>query len=761
MKEKNNSIFSLAVYLRWPLILSVLLILLDVVLFVINPAAGAAMLIFVAVFVCFSLGLYVYSRRDIYAGLIDFAQGFESAESRLLNEMGTASAIVDKSGRILWKNISFGSAFTDGDSPNIQDVFPDISREVLSELDEASIIHSSYGEGRYLIELHPAMLSESFDLEESPLKNLYGSELKEYAEDMYDSADENYSADFDASSDSAVYEAGGISEDENAGMASYSGTEEGSGSEYGEENRTDRMQVYDRNDDLLAESDKSIVFITVTDETERIRYKKAYEESRPCEGLIYLDNYDEALASVEEIRRSLLTALVDRRISGYINSLNGIVKKLEKDKYFFFMKEKDVSRMIEDKFSILDEVKTINIGNDMDITLSIGVGKSGKDYNDNYESARAAIEFALGRGGDQAVLKDGENVIFFGGKTEAKEKHARVKARVKAQALRDLLNTCDKLIVMGHKNADVDSLGAAIGFWRIATTFGKKAWIVMGKPSRSLEPLYDRFKNNDAYPDDLFITGDEALDLIDGQTVVAVVDVNRPSITEEPRLLKHTGNITVVDHHRKTAEAIDNAVLTYIEPYASSACEMITEIIQYIGMDVELTPLEADAMYGGITIDTQNFINQTGVRTFEAAAFLKRAGANTTRVRKMFRDSYNDYMAKAEAIDKAEIYRDHFAFSECNAELADSPTVIGAQAANSLLEIDNIKAAIVLTPFNGQIYVSARSIDDVNVQVMMEKLGGGGHMSVAGAQLKNITMEEARAEIKSVIDDMIEQGDIS
>lgn len=731
MKGKNNSIFSLAVYLRWPLILSGLLILLDILLFVINPAAGAAMLIFVAIFVCFSLGLYVYSRRNIYAGLIDFAQGFESAETKLLNEMGTASAIVDKNGKVLWKNIAFDAAFTDGDASSIQSIFPDISKDILVNLDEASLIHSNYGDRRYLIELRPSVLSGNSYNYDSSYNDMYGSELREYAEDMRSYTD----ADNDSNESDIV-----------------------DGDYY--EHDTEAVGDPDIQD-LLAESDKNVIFMTVTDETERIRYKKAYEESRPCEGLIYLDNYDEALASVEEVRRSLLTALVDRRISGYINSLNGIVKKLEKDKYFFFMKEKDIQRMVDDRFSILDEVKTINIGNDMDITLSIGVGKAGKDYNDNYESARAAIEFALGRGGDQAVLKDGENVIFFGGKTEAKEKHARVKARVKAQALRDLLNTCDKLIVMGHKNADVDSLGAAIGVWRIATTFGKKAWIVIGKPSRSLEPLYNRFKNNDAYPDDLFISGDEALELIDAQTVVAVVDVNRPSITEEPRLLKRAGNITVVDHHRKTAEAIDNAVLTYVEPYASSACEMITEIIQYIGMDVELTPLEADAMYGGITIDTQNFVNQTGVRTFEAAAFLKRAGANTTRVRKMFRDSYNDYMAKAEAVDRSEIYKEHFVFSECNAELADSPTVIGAQAANSLLEIDGIKAAIVLTPFNGQIYVSARSIDDVNVQVMMEKIGGGGHMSVAGAQLKDITMDEAKAKIKSVIDDMIEQGDIS
>ena len=673
MNRKNDSLFSLEMYMRWPLIMAVLIVLLNFIVFLADVRAGMMMLIATVCIAAASLIIFFYSRKRLYSGLIEYAQSFEKAESVMLNEMGTAAAIVDTAGNVLWKNDAFSLTFNDGDTSHIQNIFPDMGKDVTDKLTEASLLHSSYGEGRYLIEMRPAVFG--------------------------------------------------------AGIEKAEG--------------------------------KHLIFITVTDETELVRYKNAYEQSRSCEGLIYLDNYDEALNSVEEVRRSLLMALVDRRISGYISSLNGIVKKLEKDKYFFFMKEKDVDRMIEDKFSILEDVKTINIGNDMDITLSIGVGRGGTEYNDNYESARSAIEFALGRGGDQAVLQDGENVTFFGGKSEAKEKHARVKARVKAQALRDLLNTCDKLIIMGHKNADVDCLGAAVGFWKIATTFGKKAWIVMGRPTRSLKPLYDKFIESSAYPEDMFISGDEAMEKLDDQTVVAVVDVNRPSITEEPRLLKKARTITVVDHHRKTTEAIENAVLTYVEPYASSACELISEIIQYMGVDIDLTPLEADAMYGGMVIDTQNFVNQTGVRTFEAAAFLRRSGANTTRVRKMFRESYNDYRAKAETIDRAEIYREHFAFSVCNAELADSPTVIGAQSANSLLEMEGMKAAIVLTPYNGQIYVSARSIDDVNVQVMMEKIGGGGHMSVAGAQLKDMTVEEAEEKIKAVIDQMLEQGDIS
>ena len=476
-------------------------------------------------------------------------------------------------------------------------------------------------------------------------------------------------------------------------------------------------------------------------------------------GMIYLDNYDEALESVEEVRRSLLTALIDRKINKYISAVNGIVKKLEKDKYFFAIKQCYMPRLEKERFGLLEEVKTVNIGNEMAVTLSIGIGMNGDTYSQNYDYARTAIDMALGRGGDQAVVKCGQKIQYYGGKAQQLEKTTRVKARVKAHALRELLETKDCLLIMGHKIGDIDCFGAAIGMYRIASALNKKAHIVINEVTSSVRPMMERFETGD-YPKDLFLTGSEAADIVDNNTALVVVDVNRPSITEEPDLLKLVKTIVVIDHHRQSSEIITNATLSYVEPYASSACELVAEILQYVADSIRIKSPEADAMYAGIVIDTNNFTNQAGVRTFEAAAFLRRNGADVTRVRKLFRDSMEDYKAKAEAVRQAEVYKKYFAISVCPAEGVESPTVVGAQAANELLDIVGMKASVVLTPYEGKIYISARSIDEVNVQVMMEKLGGGGHRTIAGAQLPGVTVEEAKEKVKGVIDMMLEKGEI-
>ena len=478
-------------------------------------------------------------------------------------------------------------------------------------------------------------------------------------------------------------------------------------------------------------------------------------------GLIYLDNYDEALESVEEVRRSLLTALIDRKISKYIAAMNGIVKKIEKDKYFFVVKQQYMAKIQEERFSILEDVKTVNIGNDMAVTLSIGIGMNGDNYSQNYDYARTSIDMALGRGGDQAVVKDADKIQYYGGKAQQMEKTTRVKARVKAHALRELMENKDRLLIMGHRLADIDSFGAAVGIYRIAVSMNKKANIVVNEVTSSVRPMMDRFLGNSEYPEDMFLTGAKAAELVDSGTMLVVVDVNRPSITDEPPLLRMVKTIVVLDHHRTSSEIIDNAVLSYVEPYASSACEMVAEVLQYIADGIRVRPPEADAMYAGIVIDTQNFTNQTGVRTFEAAAFLRRSGADITRVRKLFRENMKDYQAKAEAVRAAEVYMDAFAISVCPAEGLESPTIIGAQAANELLEIKGIKASVVLTDYNGIIYLSARSIDEVNVQVMMEKLGGGGHRTIAGAQMQGVTIDEAKLRLKDVIKKMLEEGEVS
>ncbi|MDR2024957.1 MAG: DHH family phosphoesterase [Hungatella sp.] len=504
-----------------------------------------------------------------------------------------------------------------------------------------------------------------------------------------------------------------------------------------------------------------LVAIYLFDETEILTYKQMVDDQKMVAGLIYLDNYDEALESVEEVRRSLLTALIDRKITKYITNMNGIVKKLEKDKYFIAIKQSYIAELKENRFSILEEVKTVNIGNEMAVTLSIGLGMNGDSYYRNYDLARIAIDMALGRGGDQAVIKDGERIQYFGGKAQQVEKTTRVKARVKAHALRELMETKDRLLIMGHRLTDIDAFGAAVGIYRIATAMDKKANVIINEVTTSVRPMLDRFVGNPDYPEDLFLTGAKAAELVDANTLLVVVDVNRPSITDAPELLRLVKTIVVLDHHRQSSEIIDNAVLSYVEPYASSSCEMVAEVLQYIADGIKIKSPEADALYAGIVIDTNNFTNQTGVRTFEAAAFLRRNGADVVRVRKLFRDNLDDYKAKAEAVREAEIFEGCFAISVCSSEGIDSPTVVGAQAANELLDIAGIKASIVMTDYNHAVYVSARSIDEVNVQVMMEKLGGGGHRSIAGAQLAGVSIEEAKTRVKAVIKEMLEKGDIS
>lgn len=477
-------------------------------------------------------------------------------------------------------------------------------------------------------------------------------------------------------------------------------------------------------------------------------------------GLIYLDNYEEALQSVEEVRRSLLIALIDRKVNKYIAALDGICKKLEKDKYFVIMRKEAITQLQENRFDLLEDVKTVNIGNEMAVTISIGVGLGGLSYAQNYEFARNAIDIALGRGGDQAVVKIPENVIYYGGKSQQVEKSTRVKARVKAHALKEIISVKDEVYVMGHRMGDVDSFGASVGIYRIAKTLDKRAHIVLNDVTASMRPLVELFQNNSEYEEDMIINNAQALETVGNNAVLVVVDVNKPSITECPELLKRCKSIVVLDHHRQGTEIIENATLSYIEAYASSACEMVSEVLQYISDNLKLRSEEADCMYSGIMIDTSNFMTKTGVRTFEAAAFLRRNGADVTRVRKLFRDDATEYKAKADAVSQAEIYRHSYAISVCRGEGIESPTVVGAQAANELLNIRGIKASFVLTLYNGTVYISARSIDEVNVQIVMERMGGGGHLNIAGTQIENGTIEDGIETIKKTLDAMIAEGEL-
>ena len=525
-----------------------------------------------------------------------------------------------------------------------------------------------------------------------------------------------------------------------------------------------RINVSDmvQNSEMLEVEDGEsyIIGLYLFDETALKIALRENDDQSLAVGLIYLDNYEEALEGVEDVRRSLLLALIDRKINKYVASVDGIVRKLEKDKYLLILRKKAVTQLKEGKFEILEDVKTVNIGNEIPVTLSMGIGLGGLTYGQNTEFARAAIDLALGRGGDQTVVKIPGNIQYFGGKSQQTEKSTRVKARVKAQALKEIIEAKDQLFVMGHRLADADSFGAAVGIYAIAKALDRKAHIVMNDVTPSLRPMVELFEKNSDYDDDMILTSQEALEKLGNNAVLVVVDINKPSITECPELLKHCKAIVVLDHHRQSEEVIDNATLSYIEPYASSACEMVAEILQYVETGVKIKSVEADCLYSGIMIDTNNFMTKTGVRTFEAAAFLRRNGADVTRVRKLFREDASEYMAKAKTIRDTMIYRNDYAISICDGSGCQSPTIVAAQAANELLNINGVKASFVFTEYQDKVFLSARSIDELNVQIVTERLGGGGHMNIAGAQFTEVTVDEAVKRLQETLDEMIENKDI-
>lgn len=505
---------------------------------------------------------------------------------------------------------------------------------------------------------------------------------------------------------------------------------------------------------------ESIIALNLVDNTAvRLAVQEVDDQSLAV-GLFYIDNYDEVIDTVEEVRKALLIALIDRKVNQYISAIDGLCSKIEKDKYLIILRKKSLQSLQEGHFDILEDVKKVSVGNEMAVTLSLGFGLDGLAYTQNYEFARNAVDLALGRGGDQAVIKSPDNVVYYGGKTRQVEKSTRVKARVKAQALKEIIRVRDAVFIMGHKMGDPDSFGAAVGIYRIARTLGKQAHIIINERTISIEQILRLFENDPEYGNGFIINSQQALEMVTDNTCVVVVDVNTPGRTECPELLTRCKSIVVLDHHRAGKDVIEGATLSYVEGYASSACEMVAEIVQYTGENIRLRPEEADAIYGGIVVDTDGFVNKAGVRTFEAAAFLRRSGADVVRVRKLFREEAVEYKARADAVSQAEIYREYFAFSICKSDGLRSPTVVGAQAANELLNIDGVKASFVMTRYNGQIFISARSIDEVNVQLVMEKMGGGGHINMAGCQMEGITPDEAIEKVKRVIDQMLEEGEI-
>ena len=512
-------------------------------------------------------------------------------------------------------------------------------------------------------------------------------------------------------------------------------------------------------DSLNLSMDRVIAFM-LFDETRLVALRQKNIDQELVVAQVSIDNYEETIDSVEAVRRALLVALIDRKVNKYFQSSDAIVRKNDRDKYIVLFQRKYLAKMEEDRFSILEEIKNTKAGNDNEITLSIGIGLGGRSYTQNTEYARAAMDLALGRGGSQAAIKSGDETRYYGSRGREIERNTRVKARVKAQALREIVTSRDTILVMGHKITDIDAFGAAVGVYVAARELGKEARIVVDTVTSSLRPLVSLFTGDRGYPEHMIISPEEALQIVDKHTLVVVVDTNRPNYTVAPDLLNRTRHIVVFDHHRQGEEVVQNPVLSYIEPYASSACEMIAEVLQYFSEKVQLRPTEADCIYAGILIDTNNFAAKVGVRTFEAAAYLRRNGADVIRVRKMLREDMATYKARAQVVRDAEVYHDHYAVAICETTDVESPTIVGAQAANELLNIVGIKASFVITDYRGKVYISARSIDEVDVQKLMEQLGGGGHLNIAGAQIAGADIDEVKQKLIELIDEHVDKGDL-
>lgn len=504
------------------------------------------------------------------------------------------------------------------------------------------------------------------------------------------------------------------------------------------------------------ERDEYILMLYLIDNTEYMALKDKYESEKTCVGVIVIDNYDDLMYSMEDSVRPQMLAEIDKKINAWTNHSLGVLRKYERDKYIYVFQHRYLKDFIEKKFEILDTIKEINLGNKIPVTLSLGIGVASSSFSEAFTNAAACIDIALGRGGDQAVIKNGDNFNFYGGKTRELEKRTRVKARVIAYALRELIDQAPSVFIMGHENPDLDALGAAFGIYRIAKNRGKDAFIVLNKSNPTIENLIKKIEKTGEY-EGLFINSGEAMDMVDKKTLIVVVDTHKPSFTECPELLKRSGQVVVIDHHRKGTDFIHDAVLTYQETYASSTCEMVTEVLQYVEEKVKLKPLEAEALYAGIVVDTKNFTFKTGVRTFEAASFLRKQGVDTVTVKQLFQNDLETFTIISDVVKNAEIISSNIAISLCPYGIKN-PQLIAAQAADQLLTLSGINAAFVLCSVSDEIWISGRSMGEVNVQVLLEKLGGGGHLSIAGAQLSGISIEEAKEKLKKTIISYIEEA---
>lgn len=519
---------------------------------------------------------------------------------------------------------------------------------------------------------------------------------------------------------------------------------------------SESMKIGDKNYKVIAEytklrekehknSSEYMATVYFLDETNYVKLLEEYTNSRTCIGIIVLDNYEELMQRVTEEEKLKITSNAEKNIYSWVNEYDGLLVKSERDTYVCIFDQLNLEKIKEDKFEILDEIKEIKTQDNIQLTLSIAISENEKTNSEEYKSAKAVIDIALGRGGDQAIIKQNGKYYFFGGRTQEVEKRTRVKARIVAQALEELMNSASNVIIMGHTNSDIDAMGSGMGVYRIAKTIGKDAYIVNETNGTSLDNFINDLKDIEEY-NDVIIDKAEALNKISADSLLVVVDTDKKNYVEAPELLDKTDKIVVIDHHRRGTDYIENAILTFHEVYASSACELVTELVEYAEKTVKLTKFEVEALYAGIMMDTKNFTFKTGVRTFEAAAFLRKCGVDIIKVKKWFQSDLETYNKISEIVAKSEIIDDTIAISIYDKEDSDA-NITCAKAADELLTISNITASFVIGKMGDKIYISGRSIGDINVQLILEKLGGGGHITVAGAQVEGMTQEEVKQEL--------------
>ena len=504
----------------------------------------------------------------------------------------------------------------------------------------------------------------------------------------------------------------------------------------------------------IENSDETCIVLYWDDRSDDELLKIKYGEEKFISAVMVIDNYDDIIQDTPSADRPMLIATFDEALTSLAAEVNGILKKLEKDRYFFYFDNKALQHFIDTKFEFLKNFREIKIGNRFPLTLSIGIGCDGENMAQNDAFSYVALDMALGRGGDQVVIKDKEKYSFFGGKSKEIEKRTRVKSRIVSYALKELIEDAENVIIMGHRHADVDVMGSALGLFRACTALGKEVKLLMQSYNQSVKNLIDLL--DDEY-EDFIISEAYASEIITKKTLIIVADTHMKSLLEAPQLLERTSRIVVIDHHRRSADFIDNAVLTYHEPYASSASELITEMLQYMDSSIMLKRVEADALYAGIYLDTKNFSFKTGVRTFEAAAYLKKLGIDTVYIKKLFQVDMNTVAKKWRIIENAHFYRSDIVFATCEKSAEDMQTIV-AQAADELLNVKGVTCSFVICQLGADVIISARSFGEINVQVILEKLSGGGHMTMAGSYIKNESVAEVEEKLKSVVDEYLKNS---